>query len=1319
MFRTKIKNLESSESYPIEFFEDDTIEIVRQQISKSVNIHPDRLFIVIKCELSANYYKQDKRNWDTLFYRLSLNGQPIEKDMFSAYLNNYREPQLNIEFGDYDRDFWMTYPPELKDLWDPPSDFTEYFIFGVEDLKSYCLPFNINPQLVSKILASQQPIPENSKLFNSFYSLKDFSKIEFGYIPFKEIQSNIYFPLLKTITPIKLTNSEISLLDTNAMHLKDLLGLEVPIPKETHILKATWFVELVDTEIEEHIRTRFEQMFYGLTLTPKIPCISFYTGSTEVSRHKFYTEDPKTKKTFLDLPMWSAWWTKSKPSRPRPTLVLYRGKSREHFDRISISATDITFAVYRSENEKYNLDDLRNKLYDWFMSFDSIQPFIEKSDLIKCRWTLQDIKFEAKYSESLEELDTKRLKCLSTIFKEDEKQKTIFKFLRTDYALEDLTSIELHILDLLKDNNFLRPQDIQEELKISLNDANKLLQSIKLRLETNPELLNRKQRGFPILQFLPNSVIVANITHLQNTLKYTNLLRYILSNPSSKNLDKICPKKVENVESKISVTNTEFDLDNEFGDLFGYLENTESKEEKEEESVKEEKETKTKTTKKGTVYNYFINRLEAFDPNTFKLPKGFNYPKECEQGRQPIILSESELGNILKDYDPRLLPDNKKIELDEPNGIMSCPEYWCMYDKIPLEKSQLIEINGKLCCPECNGKLQDSKLGKSQDTKEYSVIKRKKGQSYPGYTKYENLTKDQERELPCCFGTPRTEKKSLKKDDSENKYYVLGETKTSLDPLKFSLVSLDILKSLFIPENYELIIKSGNRIPAGLSGYFRVGLGRVSQTLPFLFKVKEQIPYPYENPKLVLNCSFLATWSIESDEHLDIIKSKLSLIKPFQEDTLALDKVSRLISGISKAFKDNKLTQLQELEYCALFLHIDIFRILIDTNKFGCTFFTQQVLSKKRGLIILQRGSEIDCLCHIVRTKREFEYRPNVFDSPFTEETLNELNNLKSKACHIKIPNQEESLLVLEKIYKGPNPNTKFILDSFGRTQGVFIENDLILPYKNTPIPYEITEDIIQFVSYSDIKDSLPELTEQRIYLELAKSIHEGYEYQEDILDSQNNIVEILLKSGLRIPVKPEKSQSLGDPQDVINTIMQDSELSLTFGQTNKDHLEIYKNISYNSEIFEFILFELTKDLQLDDYKNLRSKLELPHPTNKDIFSLLEEWFDKTIYFNKISKPIEFLSKIRKPCGQFKSNKLMCEESNMCGWTENTCKIQIRDTISKKKLFNKLLNTLLENSKTRYMILDNRTTPFFSTILYLELPNEVIMTDFEIKKEPI
>ena len=88
----------------------------------------------------------------------------------------------------------MSYPPELKDLWDPPANFYEYFIFGVEDLKSYCLPFEITN--LSRILASQQPIPENSKLFNSLYFTGE--KYEFGFIPYNDIQSLTYFPLLKS-----------------------------------------------------------------------------------------------------------------------------------------------------------------------------------------------------------------------------------------------------------------------------------------------------------------------------------------------------------------------------------------------------------------------------------------------------------------------------------------------------------------------------------------------------------------------------------------------------------------------------------------------------------------------------------------------------------------------------------------------------------------------------------------------------------------------------------------------------------------------------------------------------------------------------------------------------------------------------------------------------------------------------------------------------------------------------------------------------------------------------------------------------------------
>jgi hypothetical protein len=70
----------------------------------------------------------------------------------------------------------------------------------------------------------------------------------------------------------------------------------------------------------------------------------------------------------------------------------------------------------------------------------------------------------------------------------------------------------------------------------------------------------------------------------------------------------------------------------------------------------------------------------------------------------------------------------------------------------------------------------------------------------------------------------------------------------------------------------------------------------------------------------------------------------------------------------------------------------------------------------------------------------------------------------------------------------------------------------------------------------------------------------------------------------------------------------------------------------------------------------------------------------------------------------------------MCGWDKNQCKVKIRDTVSKPKLFDKILNTLVNNEKVRFMVLDGKTTPFFSTILYIELPTETILTDTQVKQ---
>jgi hypothetical protein len=119
-------------------------------------------------------------------------------------------------------------------------------------------------------------------------------------------------------------------------------------------------------------------------------------------------------------------------------------------------------------------------------------------------------------------------------------------------------------------------------------------------------------------------------------------------------------------------------------------------------------------------------------------------------------------------------------------------------------------------------------------------------------------------------------------------------------------------------------------------------------------------------------------------------------------------------------------------------------------------------------------------------------------------------------------------------------------------------------------------------------------------------------------------------------------------------------------------------------------------------------------PKRNQVEPLLQEWFDSVTKFVNIKQPSKFISKIRTPCGQFTSEN-DCK-GNLCGWDTESgkCQIQIKQTLKKDMLFHRLLSNLLENPKIRAIVLDGRTTPFFSTILYLELPHEVILTDMEL-----
>jgi hypothetical protein len=368
------------------------------------------------------------------------------------------------------------------------------------------------------------------------------------------------------------------------------------------------------------------------------------------------------------------------------------------------------------------------------------------------------------------------------------------------------------------------------------------------------------------------------------------------------------------------------------------------------------------------------------------------------------------------------------------------------------------------------------------------------------------------------------------------------------------------------------------------------------------------------------------------------------------------------------------------------------------------------VRPRSRGVIILQNEDEVDILGYTERKARGFEFLANIYEKPFEKETYIELEKLRNASCKSATPSYTDALNVMQQLLPLIEADDySIILDPFGRGQALYIPNDMLLPFQNVAIPP--LEKRPKISGYSEVKE-LPTYDDMRILLKKAQEIAPGYEWIEDMYDGNGNIVEILTRSGLRVPVIPKAGE--GEASEVTHTVIQESESSLALGEQNQETLKRYKEISYASELYEFLLFQLTKDIVDKKFPDLIAVLSEQSPKRSEVEPELEDWFDQTTHFVSLDTPIEFLSKIRKPCGQFKKNQ--CESAHMCAWNGKQCRIQVRDTISKKKLFNKVLGTLVDNSKIRSIVLDGRTTPFFSTVLYLELPTEIIYTDTELKE---
>ena len=558
MIRKELLNVLSKEKQTVSFFEDDSIETVREQVAKSANSHPDRMFILVALKLPKDYYTADPRNWEALFDRLSYNGRTIEKSVFDEYQTNYRVPGTRLTYVSYDRAEWMEYPPELKPWF--ATECTEYRIFGVPDLKSFVLPIYAESTLLPRISSESLPRPDNSILVSSFYTTADIDHFAYKIYEDNESSAMYYFPYLRSETPNILSEEAIRLLDKNAKLLTDLLDLSIPKESkhsETHILHTRFYIRWVETDFGNAIRTRFEQIFYGMTVSATVPYIGLFTSNLEVNRHKFFTENPTTEEPYIDMKNWNTWWSISKPHRNIPTLILYRGKSKKHFDRVIVTAIDMTVSTNRPEDNTETPEELKKSVMSWIRNFDALTPFVSEKDMHPDRWELQDMTIFLSYPKTVDGLSTVRFNCVTPIYAIPDTSKPAFTLLRANRSKFGLTSLDARIIQMANEGP-LDAKEVAKEFSTTIERASLLLRDVMARREENNRLGDRIFRGFPTITIGDRYAEIRSVNESALSVKYADILRYILSNPDSSDLDKICPPRMQTVsaESVTIQTNT-------------------------------------------------------------------------------------------------------------------------------------------------------------------------------------------------------------------------------------------------------------------------------------------------------------------------------------------------------------------------------------------------------------------------------------------------------------------------------------------------------------------------------------------------------------------------------------------------------------------------------------------------------------------------------------------------------------------------------------------------------------------------------------------
>jgi hypothetical protein len=489
------------------------------------------------------------------------------------------------------------------------------------------------------------------------------------------------------------------------------------------------------------------------------------------------------------------------------------------------------------------------------------------------------------------------------------------------------------------------------------------------------------------------------------------------------------------------------------------------------------------------------------------------------------------------------------------------------------------------------------------------------------------------------------------------------------------------------------------RLEFEASDLFRIGLGRPSETLPRLLSDHRRIPPPSERPELVRQCSFFST-SRSKDP-----------VKEFAD-----------------AYEAKTLDPLDELEYLSFVLTFSVILVNPSTFAVRCGFRTASIVTKQRTLIVFSRedGAGLEVLGMMKRERKGKGYATTYTidrTQPALETITTDIVTLHQQACSADLPSVRDAWSAAQTLGFA---DLGVLTDPNGLYQAFIFKGRAIIPFASTsespaagftPVSTQMVHDLAE--------SDLPSYADQVSVLNRLETTHRGlYTYAKD-LDHRNamgQIVEIETATHFRIPVRPEASA--GPTTEVLETIRKATsgdlkgEQILVRGAPDPEGRALKDSIDYASELSEFLLMSLATDLQTDangdiveaTYAPLRTAIETrDKPALK---TQLDAWYTAEAYETKTKTPYQFLSKVRTPCGQL-TDEATCSKSSLCGWRNGDCKVQVRTTqVKAKELLERIRSTLLTNAKLRALVLDNRMSPFFSTVLYLEMPNEWITTSY-------